>query len=189
MFGTAPSQTDKVHMLLARWIDTPLGAMLALADDAGLHLLEFVDRRALETEIKRLRGHLGCNILPGDHPYLDKIESELKDYFDGIKDQFSVPLVELGSAFEKSVWQCLKTIPSGETWSYAELAKKLGNPNATRAVGHANGKNSIGIVIPCHRVIRSDGTLGGYGGGIWRKQWLLEHEQKYFSNAYQPGLF
>jgi AraC family transcriptional regulator of adaptative response/methylated-DNA-[protein]-cysteine methyltransferase len=189
LFGNPPSQADNVHVLYARWIDTPVGGMLALADDAGLHLLEFVDRRALETEIKRLRAHLGCNIIPGDHLYLDRIEGELKSYFDGESDLFTVPLVELGSEFEKSVWKLLKTIPPGESWSYADLAKKLNNPNATRAVGHANGKNSIGIVIPCHRVIRSDGTLGGYGGGIWRKQWLLEHEQKYFSKAHQPKLF
>jgi AraC family transcriptional regulator, regulatory protein of adaptative response / methylated-DNA-[protein]-cysteine methyltransferase len=188
MFGTAPSKAENVDILLARWIDTPFGGMLALADDKGLHMLEFVDRRALETEIKRLTAHLGCQILPGEHPYLDQIEAELKAYLAGESDQFTVPLVELGSEFEKSVWQLLKTIPPGETWSYADLAKKLGNPNATRAVGHANGKNSIAIVIPCHRVIRSDGSLGGYGGGIWRKQWLLEHEQKHFSKQHQPKL-
>ncbi|MBI9051661.1 MAG: bifunctional transcriptional activator/DNA repair protein Ada [Anaerolineaceae bacterium] len=188
LFGTPPSQADQAHVLFARWIDTPLGGMLALADDAGLHLLEFVDRRALETEIKRLRAHLKCSIVPGNHMCLDQIENELKAYFEGTSLEFSVPLVALGSDFEKSVWKLLKTIPPGETWSYLDLAKKMENPNATRAVGHANGKNSIAIIIPCHRVIRTDGTLGGYGGGIWRKQWLLEHERTNLNKTHQPKL-
>jgi AraC family transcriptional regulator of adaptative response/methylated-DNA-[protein]-cysteine methyltransferase len=186
IFGAPPSQAEHVRSLLARWIETPLGGMLALADDAGLHLLEFVDRRGLEAEIAGLRKHLKCSIVPGNHPFLALIEAELQAYFEGKSFTFSVPLVAFGSPFEDSVWQLLKTIPAGETWSYAQLAQKLGNPNATRAVGHANGKNCLGIVIPCHRVIRSDGSLGGYGGGIWRKQWLLEHERIQCNKTHQP---
>jgi AraC family transcriptional regulator, regulatory protein of adaptative response / methylated-DNA-[protein]-cysteine methyltransferase len=182
------SRSENNHCLLARWIDTPLGGMLALADDEGLHLLEFADRHNLEVEILKLRKHLLCNIIPGEHIFLHRIAVELADYFDGINFTFSVPLVAFGSVFEHSVWALLKRIPPGETWSYAQMAEKLGQPAANRAVGHANGKNSLAIVIPCHRVIRADGSLSGYGGGVWRKRWLLEHEQKFLNKNHQPSL-
>ncbi len=178
VFGAPPSRAGQVNCLLARWIETPLGAMLALGNDDGIHMLEFVDRRGLENEILKLRKHLKCFIVPGSNSHLDKISEELGKYFAGATVRFTVPLVTAGSAFEEAVWGLLRTIPPGKTWSYAQLAKKLGNPNATRAVGRANGRNCLAIIIPCHRVIHADGTLCGYGGGIWRKQWLLEHEQR-----------
>ncbi len=178
VFGAPPSKAEQVRCLYARWIDTPLGAMLALADSDGVHLLEFVDRRGLENEILRLRKHLKCFIVPGNNAHLDTISTEVEKYFDGSAVNFTVPLVSAGSAFEQAVWKLLQTIPPGQTWSYSQLAQKLGNPNATRAVGRANGRNCLAIVIPCHRVIRADGNLCGYGGGIWRKQWLLDHERK-----------
>ena len=162
--------------------------MIALADAEGLHLLEFVDRRGLENELLRLRKHLKCSIVPGTHPYLDQINAELNAYYEGSSFDFQTPLVEFGSAFERSVWELLKKIPPGETWSYLKTAELLGQPTATRAVGHANGKNTLAIIIPCHRVIRADGSLSGYGGGVWRKQWLLEHEQKFLDKALQPKL-
>ncbi|MBI5267106.1 MAG: bifunctional transcriptional activator/DNA repair protein Ada [candidate division Zixibacteria bacterium] len=178
LFGEPPSKANQVSCLYARWIDTPLGAMVAIADDAGLHLLEFVDRRGLEREIVRLRKQTTSVVIPGDHAHLKTIAAQLKAYFDGGSSTFSVPLVTAGTPFEKAVWELLPAIPPGETRSYADLAKKLRNPNAVRAVGRANGRNRLAIVIPCHRVIRSDGALCGYGGGIWRKQWLLDHERK-----------
>jgi AraC family transcriptional regulator of adaptative response/methylated-DNA-[protein]-cysteine methyltransferase len=178
LFGTPPSKADQVSCLYAKWIDTPLGAMVAIADDSGLHLLEFVDRRGLEREIVLLRKQTKSVVLPGDNAHLTKIAGELKSYFDGTTDKFSVTLVTAGTPFEKSVWKLLITIPPGKTWSYSQLAAKLRNPNAVRAVGRANGRNRLSIVIPCHRVIRADGELCGYGGGIWRKQWLLDHETK-----------
>ena len=178
LFGSPPSQSSQINCLYAQWIDTSLGAMLALAGEDGLCLLEFVDRRGLENEIKRLRKRTGCSIVPGTNTHLTRINDEIKKYFDGTTLQFTVPLVTIGTAFEKAVWDLLKTIPPGETWSYSQMAKKLGNPNAVRAVGRANGRNQLALIIPCHRVIRADGGLCGYGGGIWRKQWLLEHEQK-----------
>jgi AraC family transcriptional regulator of adaptative response/methylated-DNA-[protein]-cysteine methyltransferase len=178
VFGTPPSQAKQVKYLQARWIDTPLGAMLALADQKGLYLLEFVDRRGLENEIALLRKRTGCVILPGNNAHLDRINEELKNYFGGTLINFTVPLIMIGSAFERAVWGMLREIPAGETWSYAQLAQKLNKPAASRAVGNANGRNRLALVIPCHRVIRADGSLCGYGGGVWRKRWLLNHEQR-----------
>ena len=178
LFGTPPSKAGQVDCLFARWIDTPLGAVLALANDNGLYLLEFVDRRGLENEIVRLRKRTGYIVVPGNHEHLDTIADEIKAYFDGTSFEFSVPIILTGSEFEQSVWKVLRTIPPGRTQSYAWMAQQLGNANATRAVGRANGRNTLAIIVPCHRVIRADGSLCGYGGGIWRKQWLLEHERK-----------
>ncbi len=183
VFGSPPSRVEQVGCLSARWIETPLGAMLALANDEGLHLLEFVDRRGLENEIVSLKRRTGYAILPGDNACLAQIDEELKRYFDGAASDFTVPVATAGSAFERDVWSLLRTIPPGETWSYAQLARTLGNPNATRAVGRANGRNCLALIIPCHRVIRADGNLCGYGGGVWRKQWLLEHERRIVTQA------
>jgi len=178
LFGQPPSRALQVNCLLAHWIDTSLGAMLAVGDDSGIHLLEFVDRRGLENEIIRLRKRTGGFIVPGRNKHLDNIEKEIKGYFDGKSMEFKTPLVPAGTPFEQAVWKLLGTIPPGKTWSYSQLARKLGNPAATRAVGRANGRNCLAIAIPCHRVIRADGALCGYGGGIWRKQWLLDHERQ-----------
>ncbi|HKK21701.1 MAG TPA: trifunctional transcriptional activator/DNA repair protein Ada/methylated-DNA--[protein]-cysteine S-methyltransferase, partial [candidate division Zixibacteria bacterium] len=159
LFGTPPSKAEQVEILFARWIETPLGAMLALANDRGLYLLEFVDRRGLENEIVHLRKRTEAVIVPGNHEHLDSIVQETKAYFDGELTEFVTPIVQIGSDFEKSVWALLRTIPPGQTRSYAWMAQKLNNPNATRAVGRANGRNPLAIIVPCHRVIRSDGSL------------------------------
>ena len=178
VFGQAGSRSDELAVLFARWIDTPLGAMVALADDRGLHLLEFVDRRGLEREILVLRRRTGAVVLPGAHAYLDEIEENLAVYFSGKDREFSVPVVLHGSPFERSVWEALQEIPPGATRSYGKLAATIGRPQAVRAVGRANGKNCLAIIVPCHRLIGADGKLTGYGGGLWRKQWLLEHERR-----------
>ena len=178
VFGTPPRNAKNAGAILARWIDTPLGSMLALATDAGLHLLEFTDRRGLEREITQLRKRTGAAVVPGDHPYLDAIAGELAEYFDGKRSRFSVPLAPHGSDFQRKTWDELMRIPPGGTRSYSDMASGIGMPQAVRAIGRANGSNVLAIVIPCHRVIRADGTLCGYGGGIWRKQWLLDHERK-----------
>jgi AraC family transcriptional regulator of adaptative response/methylated-DNA-[protein]-cysteine methyltransferase len=178
VFGAPPSRAEQVTCLQARWIETPLGAMLALADEEGLHLLEFVDRRGLERELARLRERLGCAVVPGNNPHLDRIREELKHYFAGAAVNFTVPLLRTGSPFERRVWALLQAIPLGETRSYAQLAQQLGSPQAMRAVGRANGRNRLAVVVPCHRVIRADGSVCGYGGGVWRKQWLLQHERR-----------
>lgn len=178
LFGVPPSRGESIGCLLATWVETPLGAMLAIANDDGLHLLEFVDRRGLENEILSLRRKTKSAIVPGSNKHLTAISAQLGEYFEGKSVRFSVPLVVGGTPFEQSVWNLLLQIPPGKTRSYSEMAVLLGKPLAKRAVGRANGRNCIGIVIPCHRVIRADGTLCGYGGGIWRKQWLLDHEKR-----------
>ena len=177
VFGTPPSQSQDVNVLQAKWIDTPLGAMLALADQAALYLLEFVDRRALENELLALRRRTHSYIVPGDSLVLEQVSAELAEYYAGKRLSFDTPLALIGSPFEQSAWELLQTIPPGETRSYGWMADRLGKPGAARAVGQANGRNHLAIIVPCHRVIRSDGSLSGYGGGIWRKKWLLEHER------------
>jgi AraC family transcriptional regulator of adaptative response/methylated-DNA-[protein]-cysteine methyltransferase len=174
-FGTAPGAARNIPdaAVVMTTIDTPLGPMVAGATDAGLCLLEFTDRRMLEAQMRRLQTLLKQPLVPGDHPHLAKAREELAAYFNRTLTAFSVPLVFRGTPFEERVWQALCRIPYGETISYAALASRVGSPGAQRAVGRANGMNRIAIVIPCHRVVNSDGKLGGYGGGLWRKHWLL----------------
>ncbi|MCA9436302.1 MAG: bifunctional transcriptional activator/DNA repair protein Ada [Candidatus Omnitrophica bacterium] len=176
ILGSAPSKPAS-QPLSAAWIDTRLGPMLALADETHLHLLEFVDRRGLEREVDRLRQKLQRAIVPGRTDPIARISEELSDYFKGDSFEFKTPIAMHGSPFQKSVWEILQQIPPGSTRSYSEIAKALGRPSAVRAVARANGSNQLAIVIPCHRVIQLDGGLGGYAGGIARKQWLLDHEK------------
>jgi len=178
LFGTAPSKSSGVHCLFSRWIESPLGAILALADDDGLHVFDWVDRRGLEREIVRLRARTKFAIVPGSHPVLDQAEREIKEYFDGRRKVFTLPLAHRGTDFQRQVWDELLRIPAGVTRSYSEIAQRIGSPKSVRAVARANGDNFRGIIIPCHRVIGADGSLTGYGGGLARKQWLLDHERK-----------
>jgi len=179
LFGASPSHARAQGMrspLFGRRVATPLGPMMAVAAPTGLCLLEFADRPMLATQLQRLRRHFGAPVVGGHHPYLDQIESELLRYFRGDLRHFETPLISPGTAFQEAAWATLRTIPYGRTISYDEQARRMGRPEARRAVGRANGDNRIAIVIPCHRVIRADGTLCGYGGGLWRKQRLLELE-------------
>lgn len=177
LLGMSPANFQKEALLRADWIDTPLGAMIAVSDQSSLHLLEFLERKALPRELKdlhkRAKGSLGF----GRFGPTDQIEDELTAYFSGKSAEFKTPLALHGSAFTKQVWQQLRTIPVGQTRSYGELAKELGNSQASRAVARANGSNPLAIIVPCHRVIGADGALTGYGGGLWRKQKLIELEQ------------
>jgi AraC family transcriptional regulator, regulatory protein of adaptative response / methylated-DNA-[protein]-cysteine methyltransferase len=179
IFGEPPTNAKASALLLAERIDTPLGAMIAVADDEGLRLLEFFDRRATERELSVLRKRLQTNVVPGKHSHLEAVRSQLADYFSGKDLKFDIPLAPVGSQFQLRAWKILQSIPVGETRSYSWMAKRLGDENARRAVGRANGTNMICIIIPCHRVIRADGTLCGYGGGLWRKKWLLDHERRH----------
>lgn len=165
-------------LLRSDWIDTILGPMLAISDDSHLCLLEFITRKGLEKEMERLRVR-GFAIISGDSAPIHSIRNELHAYFSGELTQFKTPYRVFGSPFQQEVWQILCDIPYGETRSYREQAVSLGNPNAYRAVANANGANQLAVMIPCHRIIASDGSLGGYGGGLAVKQWLLEHEQRY----------
>jgi AraC family transcriptional regulator of adaptative response/methylated-DNA-[protein]-cysteine methyltransferase len=178
VFGETPGRARGTALLVANWIESPLGPLLAIASDAGLELLEFVDRRALETELHALKRVLRGAIVPGDHPVLRKTAGQLREYFAGTRRDFDIPLNQHGSAFQLAAWKALCEIPYGETRSYTDMARRVGSPGAVRAIGRANGQNQLAIVVPCHRVIRADGSLCGYGGGRWRKQWLLEHERR-----------
>ena len=170
--GTAEGQPT----LSARWLDTPLGPMIAVADDTGVRLLEFADRRALPHEITRLRRRLGP-IRFGENEVFSTLALELRRYFSGKSAIFGVRIAQEGTEFEKNVWAALRKIPPGQTRTYADLARSAGYPAALRAVARANGNNQISIVVPCHRVIAADGSLLGYGGKLWRKKWLLGHER------------
>jgi AraC family transcriptional regulator of adaptative response/methylated-DNA-[protein]-cysteine methyltransferase len=177
MFGTPPGRSTGASCVVTAMLETPLGSLIAGATDEGLCLLEFADRRMLEAQIKRLERLLRQPLVAGDHPHLTQARQELDRYFSGALRTFTVPLVLRGTPFEERVWRQLVQIPYGETCSYAELARRVDAPGAQRAVGRANGMNRISIVIPCHRVVNSDGRLGGYGGGLWRKHWLLALER------------
>jgi AraC family transcriptional regulator of adaptative response/methylated-DNA-[protein]-cysteine methyltransferase len=178
VFGDAPGRARDKALLTASWIETPLGPMLAIAGKDGLQLLEFVDRRALETELRELRREWkDAAIVVGEQPILTTTASQLREYFAGTRKAFDIPLKLQGSPFQLAAWRALCEIPYGETRSYADMARRVGSAGAVRAIGRANGQNRIAIVIPCHRVIRADGSLCGYGGGKWRKQWLLDHER------------
>jgi AraC family transcriptional regulator, regulatory protein of adaptative response / methylated-DNA-[protein]-cysteine methyltransferase len=174
----SPAASNGRQFLKADWIETPIGAMLAVADANALHLLEFFDRKALPNELKRLREEIHSAIAFGRVAPIDSIEKELSDYFAGRSAIFKTPIACHGSAFACKVWAALKAIPPGTTKSYSEIADDMEHPSGTRAVGRANGANRIAIVIPCHRLIGRDGSLTGYGGGLWRKRWLLEHERR-----------
>jgi O-6-methylguanine DNA methyltransferase len=164
---------------------TPIGPMVAGVAARGLALLEFADRPMLETQLRIVEKRFRARLAPGRTALHDRLQAELDEYFAGRRSGFSLPLVHPGTAFQERVWQALGAIPAGRTESYSDLAGDAGHPAAVRAVGHANGMNRLAIVIPCHRVIAADGRLSGYGGGVWRKAWLLAHEQA--MSAVAPG--
>jgi AraC family transcriptional regulator of adaptative response/methylated-DNA-[protein]-cysteine methyltransferase len=183
MFGTSASNARDVNTLTSKWLATPLGPMLAIAGDDGIVLFDFIDRKGLERAIGRLRTRCGTRsspaiIVPGEHPHLATLQSQMSEYFVGVRREFTVPLSICGSDFEQRAWNFLRTVPFGQTRSYRDEAIAMSLPNAIRAVGRANGMNYIAIVIPCHRVIGANGDLTGYGGGLARKRWLLDHERR-----------
>lgn len=177
VFGVSPAHHKMEKIIDLKRIETMLGTMIACADEHGICLLEFSDRKALPTELKNISNHLNANIVQGENPHFVTLEQELSEYFEGTRTEFTVPLSPVGTDFQKQVWEILQQIPYGGIRSYQEQADILGNPKSVRAVANANGLNKISILIPCHRVIGSNGQLTGYGGGIWRKQKLLELEK------------
>jgi len=156
-------------------IDTPLGFMIAISDENALYLLDFIDRRGLDSSYERLGKK--APIVSGLTVPLISIQSELKSYFKGELNSFHTPLFPIGSSFQNEVWQELLRIPMGQTRSYSDIAKAIGKPSACRAVAQANRSNRLSLVIPCHRVINKNEEIGGYNGGIHRKNWLLNHEK------------
>lgn len=178
VFGISPKNSKENQVIDLCRIESPLGTMFACATGEGLCLLEFSDRKMLETSFKSLARQLNATILQGDNPYFDLLRQQLEEYFDGRRSEFSVPLHMPGSAFQQQVWKSLQQIPFGQTRSYSQQAQQLQKPGAVRAVANANGMNRISILVPCHRIIGSDGSLTGYGGGVWRKKWLLDLERR-----------
>ena len=157
-------------------IDTPLGPMVAAASESHLVLLEYKHRKTVDAQVARVRRAVPGDYTPGDSPILDRLRVQLDEYFHESRRDFDLPLLTPGTPFQTRVWGALQRIPYGETTSYSRVAKGIGHPEAVRAVARANGDNRVAIIIPCHRVIGSDGSLTGYGGGLWRKKKLLEIE-------------
>ncbi len=179
LFDTTPGQSRTATLMVMTRLLTPLGPMVAGATDQGVCVLEFADSRGLEKQIGRLQKLLRCKIAPGANQYIEQLGEELKRYFAGSLEEFMVPLLVPGTEFQVAAWEALRSIPYGQTRTYEQQAVALGRPTAVRAVGRANGQNPLPILIPCHRVVGSDGKLCGYGGGLWRKQFLLDHERRH----------
>ena len=176
-FGAPPGKSQGAGRLDVAWIESPLGPLVAGATEEGICLLEFTDRRMLEAQFRTLRRLFKRAVVPGSNVHLRNLQEELTAYFAGALKTFSVPLVYPGTTFQRRIWGELLAIPYGETRTYEEMAAAAGSPGACRAAGTANGMNRIAILIPCHRVVNKDGKLGGYGGGLWRKQRLLDLER------------
>ncbi len=176
-FGGAPGSYRNENCVLLSWLRSPLGPLVAGATKEGICLLEFSDRRMLETQFATVRKLFAAPIVPGTNAHLEQLTVELANYFAGTLRDFAVSLVYPGTPFQRQVWERLLAIPYGETRSYQALATEVGDAKAVRAVGRANGLNRIAIVIPCHRVVNKNGGLGGYGGGLRRKQFLLDWER------------
>ena len=178
LLGCAPGDLRTDSLLKATWVPTPLGDMIAVGSRQHLHLLEFVDRKGLPAELRHLQAGTKEPVGIGSTAPAEQAASELAAYFAARSDRFETPLALSASPFTRQVWHALCEIPAGETRSYGDIARRIGRPSATRAVARANGANQIALMIPCHRVIGSDGTLTGYGGGLWRKQRLIEIERQ-----------
>lgn len=177
VFGVSPKNSKEKQVIDFTRIETDLGTMVACATDKGVCLLEFSDRKGLETELKQLSKYHNANIVQGQNKYFKQLKEELDAYFEGRLKEFKVPLDISGTDFQKQVWQALVEIPYGTTSSYLRQAEVLGKPSSVRAVANANGMNKIAIIIPCHRVVGSDGSLTGYAGGLWRKRKLIDLEK------------
>jgi AraC family transcriptional regulator of adaptative response/methylated-DNA-[protein]-cysteine methyltransferase len=177
-FGKSAPAKNGDDCIRMTTIETPIGPMVAAANDHGVCFLEFADRRGLEGTCNDMRKRFKVAVLPGENVVLKQLREELAKYFAGELRKFSVPVFVRGTPFQENVWRELQKISFGKTASYEEIATRVGNSRAVRAVARANGTNRICILIPCHRVIGKDGTLTGYGGGVWRKRLLLELEKR-----------
>lgn len=176
--GFSPQSSRHEKLIMITRILTPLGPMLAGATENGICLLEFVDRKMIETQLKRIKKIYSAELVPGESSFFPELDKQVGEYFAGKRKVFDIPLEKEGTKFQEKVWKELLEIPYGKTRSYEDQAIAIGNRNAVRAVAKANGDNRIAIIIPCHRVIGKDGSLTGYGGGIWRKQYMLDLEKK-----------
>ncbi|RAJ31810.1 AraC family transcriptional regulator of adaptative response/methylated-DNA-[protein]-cysteine methyltransferase [Pedobacter cryoconitis] len=184
LMKTQQELSNQTSIITTTEISTPLGPMLAGATEQGVCLLEFINRIRLEKEIIDLQKLLNAVMQPGQNPHLVQLENELAEYFEGKRKVFSVPLHTPGNEFAQTVWQTLQEIPYGQTCSYKQQADKMNNPKAIRAIASTNGRNRLAIIIPCHRVIGSDGSMTGYAAGVEKKKWLLKFER---NNSEKPA--
>ncbi len=187
--GASPAKTKTKQLVTITHLTTPLGPMIAGATDEGICLFDFSERRMMESIMKRIEQRMKSPLIPGHHTYFDILNKQVEEYFNGTRKEFDLPLHLIGSDFQKKVWNALLQIPYGETRSYKQQSIAIDNLKAIRAVGTANGQNAIAIIVPCHRVIGDNGSLVGYGGGLPKKKWLLEHEAKHSGKDMQIGLF
>ncbi len=176
--GFSPIKSREKNMITITRILTPIGPMLAGATEKGICLFEFIDRRMLETQLSRIRKIFKAELISGSNKHFDILYEQIEEYFAGRRKEFTFPLVIDGTPFQEKVWKALLKIPYAETRSYKDQAVMIGSPKAVRAVANANGDNRIAIIIPCHRVIGANGKLVGYGGGLWRKKYLLNLEKE-----------
>jgi AraC family transcriptional regulator of adaptative response/methylated-DNA-[protein]-cysteine methyltransferase len=168
-----PTRDRAIHYAV---FSTPLGKVIAAEHKNRLFRLEFLGRKNPGSLVKPIARRLKAEISGGRSPVLEKTRKQLKMYFDGRLKKFNLPLELMGTDFQRSVWRRLTRIPHGKTVNYGRIAERIGRPKAARAAGMAIGSNPISIIVPCHRVIGKSGDLVGFGGGLWRKRWLLKHE-------------
>lgn len=172
--ATSAESNEVIHI---DWMDTRVGPLVLGATADAICLLEFSDRRRLETQLRTLQRQFAMPLVSGSNEVLTALRRQLDEYLAATRKTFDLPLDYRGTPFQKKVWEALLEIPYGDTWSYKQLAERVADATASRAVGTANGMNRIAIIIPCHRVVNTGGGLGGYGGGLLRKQFLLDLER------------
>ncbi|WP_051279867.1 bifunctional transcriptional activator/DNA repair enzyme AdaA [Hellea balneolensis] len=175
-FGSAPANASQTPLFI-EWMSTPLGPLFTVCDETHLYMLEFTTRKNIERGFEKLRKVHKRAVIPGRTAITDQIEAELEAYFEGNLTRFKTPLFPTGTEFQNRVWKALQDIPYGESCAYSDLAISVGNEKAVRAVASSNANNGLALIIPCHRVIAKDGGLGGYAGGLEKKEWLLNHEK------------
>jgi AraC family transcriptional regulator, regulatory protein of adaptative response / methylated-DNA-[protein]-cysteine methyltransferase len=168
---------------------TPVGEMIAGAVDEGLCFFDFRHRRMIENIFSRVKTNFDAALSEGEHPHFLLLKEQLKDYFEGQRKEFQLPLLFSGTPFQKKVWEELLRIPYGNIRSYKQQALAMGDVKAIRAVAKANGENCFAIIVPCHRVIAENGNLTGYAGGIDKKKWLLNFEKSNTTDTLQTTLF
>ena len=183
LFGESASKSKNRSVINVLRFSSPIGSLIACATESGLCFLGFIGQKRIEKQFGEIQSHFNAIILPGKNDHLKKVKKEITEYFDGERTVFSIPLDIVGTDFRKKVWNELLNIPYGETVTYKDQAIAMNNKKAIRAVASANGANKISIIIPCHRVIGSNGSLTGYAGGLHKKNWLLNFER---SNSIKP---
>jgi O-6-methylguanine DNA methyltransferase len=175
--------------IIVKFFITPVGEMMAAAVDEGLCLFDFKERKMIGTILSRLKKQLKGELKEGEHCHFKELNKQIKEYFEGNRQEFQLPLIFTGTDFQKRVWESLQKIPYGAIRSYKQQAMALGDLKVIRAVAAANGKNCFAIIVPCHRVIAENGNLTGYAGGLAKKKWLLNFEKNHSLVIHQTSLF